>query len=418
MRHRLRILLAPGIGIKRWFALFVLSLGLFGLGVAFVIAVPISSKMLPVLRAITLGGFPPVVRGLVFILLGSGLGGLALYKFYRVFISGVQLGNRRVDILTTLDQRRRLDHGLRIVAIGGGTGLSTVLRGLKRETSNLTAIVNISDDGGSSGRLRNDLNIPPPGDARNCLVALSEAESLLENLFNYRFKDDSSLDGHSLGNLLLAALHDMNGGFSESLDAAAQLLALSGRVVPVATDGNIVLMGVTTTGQVLNGESAVGQAPDQLARVWIEPEAAAANVVALEAIQDASLIVIGPGSLYTSIIPNFLLNGMSEAVERSSAPKVFVCNVATQPHETDGYGVRDHIEAFKAHSGVTVTHVVVNSDVAPLPKEWGQTPVAPESQLDGVDYKVIQADVVDENLRTRHDPKKLASVLASVLRPG
>ena len=415
-RKRVKILLWPGLGLKRWVALFLIGFAMFGLGMSFSLGVGVSPKLMPVLRILTLSGYPPQLRGIVFVALGTGMVGFAAIQAYKLLISGAIIGRGRVDVLTALDQRRRLKQGLRVVAIGGGTGLSTVLRGLKRETSNLTAIVNISDDGGSSGRLRSDFNIPPPGDARSCLLALSEDESLLESLFNYRFEGNSSLDGHSLGNLLLAALYDMHGGFSESLEAAAQLLALSGRVVPVATDSDIVLMGKTTSGQILRGESAVGHAPDQLMRVWIEPEEAAANVVALEAIQDASLIVIGPGSLYTSVIPNFLLRGISEAVERSSAPKVFICNVATQPHETDGYGVREHVEAFQAHSGVTVTHVVVNSDVAPLPKEWGQTPVAPESQLDGVNYKVIQADVIDENLRTRHDPNKLASVLTAVLR--
>ncbi len=416
MKHRLGILLAPGIGLKRWLALFVFGLGLFGLGVAFVIAVPISSKMLPVLRSVTLSGFPPLVRGVVFILLGSGLGGFALYRFYRVFISGIQLGNGRVDILTTLDQRRRLQHGLRIVAIGGGTGLTAVLRGLRHETSNLTAIVTISDDGGSSGRLRDDLDIPPMGDARSCLVALSQAEPQLEELFRYRFTGESYLEGHSLGNLLLAALYKLNGGISESLEAAARLLSLSGRVLPVATDSHIVLMGETTSGEVLKGESAVGHAPSRLQRVWITPVETSASEAALEAIRNAELIVIGPGSLYTSIIPNFLIGGISEAVEDSSAPKVFICNVATQPGETDGYGVRDHLEAFKAHAGINVTHLLFNNKVESLPEQRGLTPVGPDYQFDELGCIVIQADVIDKTHPTRHDPRKLARVLTAVRR--
>ncbi len=307
--------------------------------------------------------------------------------------------------------------GLRIVTIGGGTGQSTVLRGLKRETDNLTAIVPVSDDGGSSGRLRQDFQMPPPGDARSCLVALSEGEPVLEDLFNHRFNGNSSLDGHSLGNLLLAALYEQAGGFSQGIEAAAKLLDLSGRVVPVSDDTGLVLMGRTLSGHVLQGESSVGHAPDPLERVWLEPDGAAAGEAALEAISRAELIVIGPGSLYTSLIPCFLLQGVSEAVAASRAPKVFVCNVATQPHETDGYGVQEHLRAFQSHSGVAVTHVLVNGNVEGLPVESRQKAVEPVQRIDGFGGAVVLADVVDEDVRTRHDPQKLARALMDVAAP-
>ena len=304
--------------------------------------------------------------------------------------------------------------GLRIVTIGGGTGQSTALRGLKRETDNLTAIVPVSDDGGSSGRLRQDFRMPPPGDARSCLVALSDGETALKELFNHRFNGSSSLEGHSLGNLLLAALYEKTGDFGQGLDAAARLLALSGRVVPVSDEPGLTLVGRTTSGLTLRGESSVGNAPDPIERVWIEPPDAAAGVAALEAIKQAELIVIGPGSLYTSLIPCFLLQGVGEAVAASRAPKVFVCNVATQPHETDGYGVAEHLDAFRAHSGVAVTHALVNGNVEELPAELGRTAVAPVRRIDGFDGSVVLADVVDESDRTRHDPRKLAVALMDI----
>ncbi len=304
--------------------------------------------------------------------------------------------------------------GLRIVTIGGGTGQSTALRGLKRETDNLTAIVPVSDDGGSSGRLRQDFRMPPPGDARSCLVALSDGETALEELFNHRFNGSSSLEGHSLGNLLLAALYEKTGDFSQGLEAAARLLALSGRVVPVSDEPGLTLVGRTTSGRTLVGESAVGRAPGPIERVWLEPEGAAAGESALEAINQAELIVIGPGSLYTSLIPCFLLRGVSQAVSASRAPKVFVCSVATQPHETDGYGVEEHLRAFQSHSSVTVTHVLANGNVEELPAESGRTAVAPVRRIDGFGGAVVLADVVDESDRTRHDPRKLAGALMDI----
>jgi len=414
LRQRVKILLRPGVGLKRWSLLLLLGLALFGLGIGFGMGAPVSPRVMPVLKALTLSGLPPLVRGGVFVLLGSVLGGLALFQTYRVLAAGAIRGRGRVDVLTALDQKRRQGQGPRIVTIGGGTGLSTLLRGLKHETGNLTAIVTISDDGGSSGRLRGDLRMPPPGDARNCLVALSENEPLLEELFNYRFAGGSSLDGHSLGNLLLAALYEMRSGFHESLQAAAQLLALSGRVVPVASNTNLVLRGETVSGDILTGESEVGHAPNPLRRVWIEPEGVVASEVALEAIRDAELIVIGPGSLYTSIIPNFLLCGVREAVAASPVPKVFVCNVATEPQQTDGYGVTAHLKVFQQHTGVAVTHVLANSNLESLPAAWGQAAVHPEPRIDGFEGTLILADVVNTESRTRHDPYKLATALMSI----
>ncbi len=309
----------------------------------------------------------------------------------------------------------RREQGPRIVAIGGGTGVSTLLRGLKCHTRNLTAIVTVADDGGSSGRLREELRMPPPGDARSCLVALSEAGPLMDELLDHRFSDDSELGGHSMGNLLLAALYEQQGGFQEALDSAARLLGASGRVVPVSNRADLVLMAQTSSGAVVRGESAVGLAPEPIRHIWLEPDGTHANEAALSAIQQADLIVIGPGSLYTSILANFMLREIGEAVAASNAPAVLVCNVATQRHETDGFSAADHLTEFQAHSGVSVSHFLVNSRVPEAHGEPRQTPVLPVSEVDGFDGVLVSADVVSDDTPVRHDPHKLACALMDIL---
>ena len=416
LMKRLLILAMPGLGLKRWSVLLVTGLGIFGIGVAFALAEPLSPKILPILRALTLNSVPTLLRGAIFILIGLGMAGFATFQIYRLLVSGVVWGRGRVDVLTALEQKRRHGRGMRVVAIGGGTGLSVLLRGLKSKTSNLTAIVTISDDGGSSGRLRDDLNIPPPGDARNCLVALSRSEPILEELFNYRFSEGSSLNGHNLGNLFLAALIDTRGGFQESLEAAAELLGLSGQVVPVSNRRDVVLVAETVSGEVLRGESAVASNPKPLRRLWLEPEQSGASDGAIEAVLNAEMIVIGPGSLYTSVISNFLVEGLSEAVRASPALKVFVCNVATQPNETISLSASRHLLEFQKHSGVSADFVVINNDVIPPAPDSGQAAVLPESWIEGFKGNLIEADVVDTSFPTRHDPRKLTEVLFSIAR--
>ena len=410
----IKIFLRPGLGLKRWLLMLVLGLVLFSIGIGFSMATTISPEILPILRYITLENFPPVPRGIVFIIVGAIITTSAAFQSIRWLIAATTQKGRRLDILTAMDRKRRLGQGLHVVAIGGGTGLSTVLRGLKYATGNITAIVTIADDGGSSGRLGTDLQMPPPGDARNCLVALSESEPLLEELFNYRFDERSSLHGHSLGNLLLAALYDIRGGFHESLESAASLLALHGKVIPVSAEEKIVLKGETSDGTLLQGESEVGHAPGPISRVWIEPTTSQASEAAITAIGEADLIVIGPGSLYTSIIPNFLVGGIKEALSKSKVAKVFICNVSTQIHETDGYGVVEHLQAFSEHSGVSPSHVLVNNNLHTLPDDSGQTGIAPVSQIDNFNGTIIDADLVDLDFPTRHDPEKLAAILLTI----
>jgi uncharacterized cofD-like protein len=332
-----------------------------------------------------------------------------------MMMEGALGGRETKRLLNDLYQYRTRIRGPKVVAVGGGTGLATLLRGLKEYTRHITAVVTVADDGGSSGRLRRDLAIPPPGDARNCLVALSDVEPLMERLMQYRFSNGAGIEGHNLGNLLLAALTDMEGGFDQGLQAAARLLGVNGQVLPSTLTADVVLSGETLHGQVVHGESNVGTSEVPLRRVWLEPEALEANAEAVGAVREADIIVIGPGSLYTSVIPNFLVRELSEAIQASHAPKVFVCNVATQPGETDGYGVVEHLVAFTEHSGVSVTHLLVNQNVEDIPEDSGQSAV-PAALPSGFSGRFISADLVDETSRTHHDSGKLAKAVIDIVK--
>ena len=411
----LSLLLNPGIGIKRWALIVTVGLLFIALGLGFLLPIKLSSSFLSIVRYATLVWLPLPVRGLIFLALGIVMMTFGVRHLYGMMVEGILGGRQTNRLLQDLHQYRTRLHGPKIVAIGGGTGLATLLRGLKASTRHITAVVTVADDGGSSGRLRRDLDIPPPGDARNCLVALSDAEPLMERLMQYRFSNGNGLQGHSMGNLLLAALTDLEGGFGLGLDTAAQLLGVNGRVLPATLASNVVLTGVTDQGQIVKGESRVGTAPARLNRVWLEPEGLVVNPEVVRAVSEADVVVIGPGSLYTSIIPNFLVDGLKEALEDSHAHKVFACNVATQLGETDGYGVAEHLNAFYEHAGVSLTHVVANSNVGEFPAESDQAVVEPErpSNFRG---RFVAADVVDESLRTRHDSTKLAGVIFDIAK--
>lgn len=411
----IRAFLRPGLGLKRWLILFSMGVAFIGLGIGFAIATPISPRILAIGRILTFKFLPPLVRGGIFIGIGLIMLLVAVVRIYRLAEAKLRRRREGVSLIEALHTDSLLERGPRVVAIGGGTGLSTLLRGLKHHTAHITAIVTVADDGGSSGRLRVELGIPPPGDARNCLVALSEAEPMMERLMSYRFQKGEILGGHSVGNLLLAALIQMEGSLGKALEAASALLAVRGRIVPVSERPDLMLRGETEDGEVILGESHLGEGGKHLKRVWLEPGDASPSPLALEAIAQADLIVIGPGSLFTSIIPNFLIPGIAEAVNASRAPKVFVCNVATQPGETEGYSVGEHLRVFQEHTGVKITHLLVNSNVRPLPAEWKQEAVRPERppHFQGV---YVEADLVNEAQRTRHDPEKLAQCLMHLMQ--
>jgi uncharacterized cofD-like protein len=302
--------------------------------------------------------------------------------------------------------------GPRIVAIGGGTGLSTLLLGLKNHTVNLTAIVTVGDDGGSSGRLREDMGMLPPGDVRNCIAALAEAEPLMRSLFQYRFENGNGLQGHSFGNLFIAALTDIMGGnFEEAVRATSRVLAVRGAIVPMTTE-DVTLGARFEDGAIVWGESEISHQGKRIAQLSIRPEHARAYPEAVDAIRQADMIVIGPGSLYTSVLPNLLVRDIRDAIRVSRAVKVYVSNVATQHGETDGFSVADHITAIEKHVGRgLIDYVLANNNVADeLPAEWMSGAVRVDAKA-MPHIAVTLEDVVREDKRYHHDPAKLAAAL-------
>ena len=318
------------------------------------------------------------------------------------------------NILETIALHRRRERGPRIVAIGGGTGLSALLRGIKAHTANLTAIVTVADDGGSSGELRSRLGVLPPGDIRNCLSALSTDEELLSQIFQYRFADSSGLNGHTLGNLFITALADITGSFEEAIAESGRVLAVQGRVLPsTLRDVRLsaeVSNNVNAQNIRITGESAIPQTAGKIQRVWLEPANTQAFPPALQAILNADLILVGPGSLYTSIMPNLLVPDIVEAMRASRALKFYICNVATQPGETDSFTCDDHIKAIEKHVGGRLFDLVICNDQfeghLPNKSDW----VKPGDGFNK-QYPVYNTSLVDKSNTWRHDPVRLAQVL-------
>ncbi|PTL38866.1 gluconeogenesis factor YvcK family protein [Alkalicoccus saliphilus] len=309
-----------------------------------------------------------------------------------------------------------------VCVIGGGTGLSVLLRGLKTFPVDISAIVTVADDGGSSGRLRKELNIPPPGDIRNVLVALSEVEPLVEELFQHRFDDAAGLTGHSLGNLLLAGMSRITGDFAQGVQEISRVLNVKGKVIPASND-HITLSAEYTDGSIVRGESNISLAGKPIRRVYLEPESPRPMPEAVYALEQADLIVLGPGSLYTSIIPSLLVPGMKEALLNSKARTVYICNVMTQPGETDNYSVADHIQAINNHAGGKVVNsVLINSqkvpgDFAAVYEEQGASPVVvDEDRLIRMNVQIIADELVTTNFgAVRHDAMKVSQRLVSLL---
>jgi uncharacterized cofD-like protein len=317
----------------------------------------------------------------------------------------------------------RLARGPRVVAIGGGNGLATLLRGLKTETSNLTAVVTMADDGGSSGLLRRDMGMPPPGDLRNCLVALADDESLMSQLFQYRFPDVGGLQGHSFGNLFMAALTEVTGDFERAVQESTHVLKVRGRVLPSTLD-DLVLHAQLEGGDQVSGESTITAAERLPRRVWLTPSAPRPLPQAIAAITKADLVVLGPGSLYTSVIPNLLIAEVRAAIKDTRAWVVYVCNVMTQPGETDGYTAGDHVDALYRHGLVGLVDVVlvndapVSDDLVASYRRFGARPVAVDGQrLKEQGVKVVHAAMAAESgVVVRHDPASLTQALLRVLR--
>ncbi len=326
----------------------------------------------------------------------------------------MKLLNHRTE---NLYEEHYLKRGPHIAVIGGGTGLSVLLRGLKEYTSNITAIVCVTDDGGSSGNLRGQLGILPPGDLRNCLVALADTEPIMERIFNYRFKEGDGLAGHSLGNLLIAAMADLSGSFETGINEISKVLAIRGRVLP-STLENITLAAELQDGSIIKGESNISKSTKPIKRVYSVPASCTPLPQVLEAILDADAIILGPGSLYTSVIPNLLVPGIIEAIQKAEGLKIYVCNVMTQPGETTGYKASDHLRAIYYHSKpALVEAVIVNNGHIPscykekYARERAEAVETDSEALRNMDVRVIAAPLISENGYIRHNPEVLADTI-------
>ena len=308
------------------------------------------------------------------------------------------------------------------MVIGGGTGLSVLLRGLKEYSSNITAIVTVGDDGGSSGRIREEFGMVPVGDVRNCIVALSDREELMEQLFDYRFKQGEGLDGHSMGNLLLVAMSHLTGSFHDAVTDINEVLQIRGRVLPV-TDEPITLKAILDDNTEIVGESCVSQANRPIVRLTIEPEDVQPLDEALEAIAKAEAIVLGPGSLFTSIIPNLLVDGIVDAILKSHAMKFYVCNVMTQAGETDNFTAEDHLLSLLEHGRkgivdyiIVNNHASMNREILQRYAEEGAAPVTyKKDQLELLKVKVVEANLLNEQHVLRHDSRQLAETIMDTI---
>lgn len=410
--------LYPGIGVKRWLVLAALGLILMALGGGLLWGWEflsfIEGRLLPVLYMLAGESYSRALSsGIVFLIVGlvciaGGVRG-AVRAMTRVFLPEEE--ERLVDLLY---EQNLLSRAPRVVVIGGGTGMPVLLRGLKELTSNLTAIVTVADDGGSSGRLRGELGILPPGDIRNCLIALATTEPLLEQLFQYRFNTDSQLDGHSFGNLFIAAMSEITGDFEAAVKESSKVLAVRGRVLPVTLD-NIGLGAELVDGRVVYGESNITADPVAIKKVHILPADVTPLPEALLALQEADAIVLGPGSLYTSVIPNLLVPGIAQAIADSNATKIYACNVMTQPGETTGYTASDHLRAILQHTTPElVDYVLVNTAaIEPALLQRYQAEGAEPVVIDADGLRQLGAKVVADELITqedvvRHDSQRLA----------
>ncbi len=411
--------LIPGMGVKRWLLLILMGTTLLGIGLAvFTLEVYRTAPdtwWLPALSTLSLRFLDRPIRVIIFGLLGLGFLGGGVWGLNRALLRPYLRPGKTV-IETIADYRRR-DRGPRIVAIGGGHGLANLLRGLKGYTHNLTAIVTVADDGGSSGELRRSMGILPPGDIRNCLAALSNDEALMAQIFQYRFATSDGLNGHSLGNLLISALADVTGSFEEAIAESGRVLGVYGQVLPATLHDVRLIADIekedTKQRVRVQGESNIPKSGGKVKRLWLEPENAQAFPPAIAAILSADLIVVGPGSLFTSLLPDLLVKDIVEAIRSSRALKFYVCNVATQPGETDGYSCMDHVRTLEKHlNGRLFDLVICNHRYeGHLPGNIDWVKIDPELEEN---YAVYRGDLIDDENPWRHNPARLAKVINDI----
>lgn len=414
-RPRLPRWLYPGMHLKRWLVLLFVGITVLGLGAAILLVdwyrrLPSDSFIF----VLTGAGLDRPIRAVGVALAGVALTAIGVWGLMRSIVSPfVTRGDSVLEVLYT---KRYLARGPRIVAIGGGTGLSTLLRGLKGYSANITAIVAVTDDGGSSGRLRQQLGIVPPGDIRNCIAALADAEPLMTQLMQYRFPPGSGLDDHAFGNLFIAAMTAVTGDFEDAVRESNRVLAVRGQVLP-ATGVPLNLCATLASGRTLRGQVAISHAEEPIERVSIEPADVRASPEAIERILEADLIVLGPGSLFSSVLPNLLISDIRDAVAVASGMRVYVCNVATQPGETGSFSAARHVETLVAHVGEgLIDYVLLNDNQnARRPEGWGAQPVQIDvRRLEAFPVTIVEEDLVDVLNAHRHDPAKLAAALMRI----
>lgn len=418
--------LYPGMRVKRWLALTPVGVFLVIVGVALLTNMSVVDYLNAAAEfvAIHTDGRINLSEPKAYLpasLIAIVLGLVLIFTSFRQVvrsIASVISPTHKDRLADVIYQRRYLAQGHRIVVIGGGTGLSTMLRGLKQHTSNLVAVVTVSDDGGSSGLLQRQLGMLPPGDIRNCIVALADEETLMTELFQHRFDGaDEGLTGHSIGNLLIAAMSDITGDFEEAVKEISKVLAIRGRVLP-STVENVTLRAELADGSLVDGETNIARSTQPIRRVMLVPSDVKPPQEVLDAIRLANAIVIGPGSIYTSVIPNLLVQGMVDAIAASNAVKIYVCNVMTQPGETTGYSASDHVKAVVEHAGKRLfSYVLVNKEVPSIRllekyHREGAELVSPDVDIiREMGYRPITGNFISQTEVVRHDPQKLAQAI-------
>ena len=400
--------LYPGLGIKRWILLCALGLGL-------IVAVALGAVKTLTRASVLLGAFATAL-----LIFGIFLVYTGIKNMVRIFVRTLLPPNQENPLVDLVYQKRQIEslsRGPHVVCLGGGTGLSTLLQGLKFFTNNISAIVTVTDTGGSSGRLRDEMDVLPPGDIRNCLVALADAEPLIRNLFQYRFEEGDGLTGHSFGNLFITALSKVTGDFEKAIRASSKVLAIRGRVIPSSLE-KVTLVGEFTDGSVAEGETTITEKQKPLRRIQLKPADCAATPEALEAIENADLIIMGPGSLYTSILPNLLIKEIRDAILKSEAHKIFIINIMTQPGETDNFSAYDHLRVLVEHTDPRLVDVCV-VNVSHIPGNMTEKYREKGAELARLDldlirekgYELIEGSLLKVDGQVRHDPMALCRLI-------
>lgn len=414
--------LLPGLEIKRWFVLIITGVVMATVGFCIIYNLRPVYSLIKMIMKITqmlpseIIGWLLIIFGIIFFFIGW------LKTNYSIL--DVNNERNRHAVLEDLYRRRKLNRGPKIVAIGGGTGLSTMLKGIKKITNNITAVVTVGDDGGSSGKLREELGVLPPGDIRSCIAALADDEDMVAKLFQYRFKDCAGLSGHSFGNLFLTAMCSITGDMVRAVMESSKVLSIRGRVLPSTLD-DMRLVAEMQDGTIIRGESNIPESGKKIKRLFSEPNNCKALEDVIWAINEADLIILGPGSLYTSVVPNLLIKEIAKAVNDAKAKKIYVCNIMTQPGETDGFSVSDHIKTLYQHAkynkiidAVLVNNELPESLLAPY-KDAGSEPVVVDTEeINKLGIEIVQKNLIEDkrfedghSSFVRHSPSRLARII-------